>query len=349
MPLLHLVSPLIGLAESGRLPDGLVRAGIRNLLRSRFRELHSATDAERQAAAEQLRQATASGPIAVVPERANEQHYEVPAEFFRAVLGPHLKYSSGFWDNASSLQDAEAAALAATCAHAELTDGQAILELGCGWGSLTLWMARQYPNSRITAVSNSSSQREFILAEAASRGLHNVEVLTCDINTFQAEPGSCDRVVSVEMFEHVRNHALLMNRIAHWLRPSGKLFVHIFCHRSTPYLFEDTGPAAWMARTFFSGGMMPSRDWLSECDHPLSRERLVEWNGRHYERTCNAWLRRMDDGAADLVPVLQQTYGRDWKLWRQRWRMFFMACAELFGFDDGNEWLVTHSLFIRPR
>ena len=366
MPLLQLIAPLIGLAEAGRLPDTIVRSGMRRLLKSRLEDLYSSgvhgAAESRQALMEECRRS----PVAVVPELANEQHYEVPADFFQTVLGPHLKYSCCFWEeslksangtpgrtisgeltDADLLVDAEQRSLELTCEHAGLEDGQRVLELGCGWGSLSLWMAATYPNSSITAVSNSNSQRAHIVDEAKKRGLTNLEVQTTDVNDLEAAAESFDRVVSVEMFEHVRNHSELMSRIHNWLKPGGKLFVHIFCHRTHPYLFEDDGPSAWMARTFFSGGMMPSQDWLLRSRHPLQLERQWNWNGGHYERTCNAWLERMDQRGDKVEQILRATYGQDWKRWRQRWRMFFMACAELFGYQHGNEWFVTHSLFER--
>jgi cyclopropane-fatty-acyl-phospholipid synthase len=365
MPITQLISPLIGFAEAGRLPDSIVRTGMRRLLRARLAAMEQGgVEAASDATNALLRDASAS-PIAVVPELANEQHYEVPAAFFKAALGPHLKYSCCHWANgsgqphsssasdgnatqdAATLGNAEESALRLTCEHAGLSDGQRILELGCGWGSLSLWMAAEYPNSRITAISNSGSQRAHIVAEAQERGLNNLDVQTCDINDFEAPAESFDRVVSVEMFEHVRNHSRLMSKIHNWLTPGGQLFVHIFCHRTTPYLFEDDGPASWMARTFFSGGMMPSQDWLLRCQHPLQLDQQWSWNGRHYERTCNAWLARMDQRHEEVAAILQQTYGDSWRLWRQRWRMFFMACAELFGLADGNEWFVTHMRFNR--
>ncbi|MEZ6066914.1 MAG: cyclopropane-fatty-acyl-phospholipid synthase family protein [Planctomycetaceae bacterium] len=286
-----------------------------------------------------------------MPERANEQHYEVPAEFFRAVLGPRLKYSCCQWGRETrDLGEAEDSALEITCERADLRDGQSILELGCGWGSLTLWMAKHYPRSSIVAVSNSRPQREFITNRAKEQGLSNVEVVTADMNGFSPASsglaaGKFDRVVSVEMFEHMRNHRELLRRIAEWLAPGGKLFVHLFCHRSQPYLFLDTGPSDWMTRYFFAGGMMPSDHLLSRYQNELTLIDHWRWSGEHYERTSNAWLKTMDDRAAEVDQLLRQAYGEDWAVWRQRWRIFFMACAELFGYQQGREWFVAHYLF----
>jgi len=345
MALLHLAAPLIGLAENGTLPDALVRIGIRSLLKARLKELQQVSLEENGRQFRNFLNEMARGPIACVPEKANEQHYEVPAEFFAKVLGSHRKYSCCYWTSDTLVLDqAEAEALRLTCEHADLQDGQTILELGCGWGSLSLWMAERYPHSTILAVSNSSSQREYIISEATRRGLTNLQVQTCDINQFSLER-RFDRVVSVEMFEHVRNHPLLMQRISSWLNPTGKLFVHIFCHHRFAYPFEDTGNASWMARYFFSGGIMPSQNLLLNYQTHLQLENQWCWDGTHYEKTSNAWLQLMDQNAATVESVLKATYGRDWRIWQYRWRMFFMACAELFGFQQGREWFVSHYLF----
>jgi len=328
------------LAERGRLPDWMIRAGIRRLLRKRLREEH-AGDPERQAETFAARiEELARSNIAIETDAANEQHYEVPAAFYQRVLGRHLKYSSGLWDEgATDLDGAEAHMLKVTCERARLADGHRILELGCGWGSLTLWMGANFTKSRITAVSNSASQREYIMAEAARRGLSNVEVLTCDVNQLQVDPGF-DRVVSVEMFEHVRNYRQLLGRISNWLNPEGLLFVHIFCHRTLMYPFETQGEDNWMGRHFFTGGLMPAADTLLcfQEDLRFSRRWLVD--GSHYAKTAHAWLDRLD---ADRTSVLETLGGDSVQL--QRWRMFFMACEELFAFSAGTEWMVGHYLF----
>jgi cyclopropane-fatty-acyl-phospholipid synthase len=340
----------INLAERGVMPDFALRAGIRHLLEKRLQEI-STTDCETAAAIESgFVAAMHEAPIALVPELANEQHYELPAEFFRRCLGKHRKYSSCYWSaETKTLDEAEALALKLTCEHATLTDGQSILELGCGWGSLTLWMAEHYPNSRITAVSNSSSQREFILAEAAARGLSNIEVITCDMNRFEA-PSRYDRIVSVEMFEHMRNYRVLYGKVHDWLLPGGRFFKHIFVHRLTPYAFEVQGDDDWMSQFFFSGGMMPSDDLPLRFQEKLKLLDLWRWDGTHYEKTANAWLANMDANAEEIRPILQQTYGADaTDMWRMRWRIFYMSCAELFGYNKGQEWWVTHYLFERPQ
>ncbi|MGB2247527.1 MAG: SAM-dependent methyltransferase [Alcanivorax sediminis] len=333
---------IIQMAESGWLPDPLVRFGIRRLLGRRLQQ-------EQQRKPEALTEALRAAPVAVDQDAANEQHYEVDARFYEKVLGPHLKYSSGYWPaENSTLAEAEAAMLALTCERAELANGQNILEMGCGWGSLTLWMAEHYPDSQVTAISNSSTQREFILGRANEKGLTNVRVITADAASFTPDQ-QFDRVVSVEMFEHMRNHRTLMARIHDWLVPGGKLFVHVFCHRELTYLFEDKGDSDWMARNFFSGGMMPSWNWLPECAEKFNEEQRWAVNGTHYGRTLEAWLVLADTHQQTLIPLLDELYGAgEGKRWLQRWRMFFMACAELFNYGDGNEWFVAHYRFARP-
>jgi cyclopropane-fatty-acyl-phospholipid synthase len=287
-----------------------------------------------------------TAPIAVAAARANEQHYELPAEFFRQVLGNRLKYSCCLWSpGVSSLDVAEEAALAITGERARLENGQAVLDLGCGWGSFSLYAAAKYPHSQITAVSNSESQGAWVRQQAAAQGLRNIEVLTADINTFAPER-RFDRIVSIEMFEHLRNHRELMRRIAQWLTPDGLLFVHIFCHRSMPYLFEERGPSDWMTRYFFAGGMMPSDSLLLHYQADLSLRDQWRWNGIHYQRTCEAWLQQCDRHREPVLASLTTVPGiSDGSLWLQRWRIFFMACAELFGYRDGQECWVSHYLF----
>lgn len=336
------------LTEQGYVPDVVIRRGIRHLLRQRLRQIDAG---EMEAGSEQVNafaRAMRQAPIALHSDKANEQHYEVPGAFFAGVLGRQLKYSACYWpEGIDNLDAAEAAALAESCRLAGLRDGQHILELGCGWGSLTLWMARHYPHSRITAVSNSHSQRDHILSEAWVRGLRNVRVITSDMNEFDQAPARFDRVVSVEMFEHMRNWPALYRKIALWLRPGGKFYQHNFTHRSTPYLFEDNGPSDWMSRHFFSGGMMPSDDLPLHFQHDLVIESRWRWNGRHYAHTANAWLDNMDRRHDLLYPVLQQVYGDQARQWWTRWRIFFMAVAELFAHDEGREWWVSHYRFAR--
>jgi cyclopropane-fatty-acyl-phospholipid synthase len=332
--------------ERGMVPDPLVRAGIRRLLDARRDEIH-ADDTEAAAArVESFMASMRQAPVAMVPEKANEQHYELPAQFFATVLGPRRKYSSGFWpDGVTDLAGAEEAALAHTARHADLADGQRILELGCGWGSLTLWMAEHYPRSQITAVSNSHSQREFITDEARQRGFRNVEVITCDVNEFEAT-GRFERVVSVEMFEHLRNWPEIFRRVAGWLEPEGRFFMHVFTHRSTPYTFDVVDETDWMSRHFFSGGMMPSSDLALRCQEHLALQSQWRWDGTHYARTAEAWLDNLDAHRATVWALMAETYGEPQAgLWLRRWRLFFLSCAELFGFARGQEWGVSHYLF----
>ncbi len=333
-------------AEKGSLPDAVCRAGIRRLLRRRLQSLNTGDTELDDAHFRKFVAECQNSAIAVVPELANEQHYEVPSELFEKVLGEHLKYSCCEWTaETESLDQAEANALATTCERADLQDGMRILELGCGWGSLSLWMARKYPNSRIMAVSNSTSQRSYIERRAEADGISNLTVTTADMNDFSAS-GTFDRVVSIEMFEHMRNHEELLRRISGWLNPDGKLFVHIFCHCTHNYLFESVDDRDWMARHFFSGGMMPSENLLAHYQTHLALTDQWRWGGKHYERTCNEWLKRQDASENELLSLFSQTYGEENAvMWFNRWRMFFMACAELFGFRDGNEWRVAHYLF----
>jgi cyclopropane-fatty-acyl-phospholipid synthase len=343
------VKQLLELAERGKLPDTLIRQGIRLLDRSRLKtEARPGIEQELAAKLDFLAKMR-SGPIARVPDMANRQHYEVPPGFFQLVLGRHLKYSGCLWPAGThSLDAAEEAMLALTGRRARLADGMEVLELGCGWGSLTLWIAARFPGSRITAVSNSAPQGRFIREAAAARGLSNVEVVTADMNHFDAGR-RYDRVVSVEMFEHMCNWPLLLERIRGWLKPDGRLFIHIFTHRRYAYAFETEGAGNWLGRYFFTGGMIPSDDLLLYCQEHLVVERHWRVDGRHYQKTAEGWLANMDSRRQQVMPVLEQVYGGgDAPRWFQRWRIFFMACAELWGFRRGQEWLVSHYR-LRPR
>ena len=290
----------------------------------------------------------AGSPLAVATNSANTQHYEVPVEFFENVLGPRLKYSSCLFSRPQvSLEEAENAMLWQTCQRAEIENGMSILELGCGWGSLTLWIAERYPDCNITAVSNSASQREFIQCQARSRGFDHVRVITADMRDFETKE-RFDRVVSVEMFEHMRNYKLLFQRVSNWLTPIGKAFVHVFCHRNTPYLFETEGVSNWMGRHFFTGGTMPSESLFSHFNDNLTIEQQWKVDGLHYWRTCEAWLKNLDQNRTTILTRFRQDLGaHEANRNLQRWRIFFMACGELFRYRGGNEWFVAHYLFQR--
>ena len=322
----------VALAERGALPTPALRWAMRRLCAARLREARAGNGV-----AAFIRDLSAS-PIALVPGQANAQHYEVASDFFRLVLGPQLKYSSALWPaGVDRLDDADEAMLALTCERANLRDGQDVLELGCGWGSLSLYMARRFPHSRIVGVSNSATQRAFI----EQRRPANLEVLTADMNEFDSGR-RYDRIVSVEMFEHMRDWPTLLGRVAGWLNAEGRVFIHIFCHRTEAYPFETEGEDNWMGRHFFSGGMMPSYDLIARLGGPLVLENQWWLDGTHYQKTAAEWRRNLEARRGEVLGVLRSHYGGEANLWYQRWRMFFLACEELFGFENGSEWGVGH-------
>ena len=337
---------LIKLAENGTLPDFLIKKGIKNLCNDRLKwakslgpdKLHE----HNQEWIEELKQS----PIALVPEKANEQHYELPPSFFDIVLGSNLKYSSGYWPtNQTTFDESEIEMLELSCIRAELKDKQDILELGCGWGSLTCFMAQKFPNSKITAVSNSKDQKKHIEKRCKKLNLTNIEVITCDMNEFNIDK-KFDRVVSIEMFEHMRNYGILLNNISKFLNDRGKLFVHIFTHHTLMYPYVDNGPGDWMAREFFSGGQMPSHNLLLNFQEDLKIEKTWKINGTHYSKTSFAWLNKMDNNKKEIIEIFNDTYGKDnSKMWFQRWRIFFLSCAVMFGMENGTEWGVSHYRF----
>jgi cyclopropane-fatty-acyl-phospholipid synthase len=347
-----LSSVAVRLAERGLLPEPALRLGIRRLLRMRLDESRHGDQEAVAALTQAFLASLRAAPLAPLPEKANEQHYELPPALFEAMLGPQRKYSCCWWpEGVSTLQQAEEAALAETAARAQLADGQRILELGCGWGSLSLWMAARFPNARILSISNSASQRAFIEGQAAARGLTNLEVRTCDFNAFDPLGqlvGQFDRVVSVEMFEHLRNWPQAFAKVARWLRPDGRFFLHVFAHREAPYAFEVRDATDWMSQHFFSGGMMPSDDLALLCQDDLALLQRWRWDGRHYARTAAAWLERLDAQRSELRPLFESVYGAaDAPMWWQRWRLFLLSVEELFGYDHGQQWWVSHYLFAR--
>jgi cyclopropane-fatty-acyl-phospholipid synthase len=334
---MSVVSRLIGAAERVPLPDVVIRAAVQRLC-SRTATRLAGGNAESDAL---FAGDMAAHAIAEHTDAANAQHYEVPPAFFACVLGPNLKYSSCFYkEPKSTLQEAEEEALRQTADHADLADGQSILELGCGWGSLSLWMARQFPHSDITAVSNSQTQRDYIERQAARRGLPNLQVMTQDMNVFAPERQH-DRIVSVEMFEHIMNWRELMTRVKSWLKPDGRFFMHIFTHRSGAYRFDGTDTDDWIAQHFFTGGVMPSHHLIRQYADLFEVEKEWRWSGVHYQRTALDWLGNFDAHRDEIEVILRPVYGDETALWMRRWRWFFLATSGLFGYAGGSEWGVS--------
>jgi len=344
------------LLERNLIPDFLIRFGIRRMLTNKLRLESAGGPQEIEKRFQTYLAELRSSPIAILTDKANEQHYELPPAFFRTVLGKHLKYSSGYWPDLkaclpprgqSAFDTSEETMLELYAERACLKDGQDVLDLGCGWGSFSLWAAAKFPGSRITGVSNSAPQRLFIQSEAKRRGLTNLSIVTADMNTFDTAD-RFDRIVSVEMLEHMRNYGPLFKKIAGWMKPDACFFVHIFAHRQFAYPFVDQGSGSWMARYFFSGGQMPSRNLFSLFQDDLKLSKQWTVNGKHYQKTCEAWLKKMDAAKEHILPLFEETYGKRHALrWWVYWRVFFMACAELFGFREGTEWDVEHYLFTK--
>lgn len=341
-----ITSKVMQQAEQGRIPDSLISWGIRRLNDIRLKEIPPGNGLLKKE--KKLVQDLKNSPIAIHTSEANEQHYELPPEFFTTVLGKRLKYSSCFFPTGTeSIDEAEEIMLDLTCKRADLQDGQKILELGCGWGSVTMWMAENYPNAQITAVSNSKDQRCFIESRMKEKGLYNVQVITADMNDFHTDE-KFDRAISVEMFEHMRNYDELLRRISTWLEDDGKLFVHIFCHRDYAYPFEIEGELDWMAKYFFTGGLMPADHLYYYFNDDLEIEKQWRVRGTHYERTARLWLEKQDENRDMIMDIFRETYGEGQEvIWFNRWRMFFLACAELFGTSNGREWYVSHYRFAK--
>lgn len=337
------------LLEKNLLPDALVRLGIRRLLAQRLREESAGGIEEQQRKLMSWVETLHRSPIAVCTDAANAQHYEVPASFFQKILGPRLKYSACYWpEGVSNLESAEKAMLNLVCERARLTDGQMVLDLGCGWGSFSLYAAERFPHSQFVGVSNSASQKAFIEAEKIRRGITNLNIITADVNVFDA-PRRFDRIVSIEMFEHMRNYGELLRRIAGWSKPGALVFVHMFTHRQFAYPFEVRDASDWMAAHFFTGGQMPSDDLLLYFQGDFKLRKHWCQNGTHYAKTCHAWLARLDAQRREILELFAGIYGPGAALrWLVRWRVFLMASEELFGYRHGQEWLVSHYLFERP-
>ncbi len=335
-----------GLLERNLIPDPIIRWGIRGLLKDKLVEENKLKSQFGDQQKTKLIEFLKSSPIAVNTKEANEQHYELPTEFFQLVMGKHMKYSSGFWkEGVTDFDTSEEDMLELTVQRAELKDGMAVLELGCGWGSLTLFMAKKFPQSQIVGVSNSATQKEYILREAKNRGLKNVRIITSDMNDFTISE-KFDRVVSVEMFEHMRNYKKLLEKVAGFLKDDGKLFVHIFTHREFAYLYDQKDESDWIAKYFFTGGIMPSDDLLLHFDDHFKIEEHWQVSGVHYQKTSEEWLKNMDKNKEKILPILRQTYGQhQLTKWWVYWRVFFMSCAELWGYKNGTEWIVSHYRF----
>lgn len=337
-----------GILNRDMIPDWMLRRGVHLLNKQRIREEREPTAERQRARLMKIVDELRTSPIAIRTGEANEQHYEVPTEFFELVLGPHLKYSCCYYEKGDSLEQAERRMLDLTIERARIGEKMKVLDLGCGWGSFTLYLAQKMPSVQITAVSNSRTQRRYIEGRCRQLKLKNVKVITADMNDFTIRE-KFDRVVSVEMFEHMRNYDLLMKKVAGFLKPGGLLFVHIFVHREFCYPFEVRDETDWMSKYFFAGGIMPSQDLLLFFQKDLRIESQWLVDGTHYQQTSEHWLENMDRHRERIAELFAETYGADQALtWIVRWRLFFIAVAEFFGTHGGREWFVSHYLFRKP-
>ena len=327
----------------GLIPDFLLRRGVRGQGKQRLRMMEN-SDLEKEY--KNFLKEASSGEIAVHTDDANNQHYEVNSDFFQYCLGENLKYSCCYWnDDTFSLDDAEDIMLDMYCKRSKIEDGMNILDIGCGWGSLSLYLAKKYPKSKVTGVSNSSSQKMFIDGVAADRNLRNLKIVTKDINYFDTED-KFNRIISIEMFEHTKNSKKLMNSINDWLKPNGMFFMHVFAHKDNPYYFDTSQDNAWMAKYFFTGGMMPNHNLFRDLESNLDYQKSWMLSGTHYEKTSNAWLDKMDLNKQNIIELFKKNNGN--AIAKRKfhfWRLFFIACAEIFGYDNGAEWVVSHHLF----
>lgn len=344
-----LYGAFMALVERNAVPDVVLRAGIRRNLRVKCLKTFANVEDELRCEQDFIEDLRRRETIAIETDKANEQHYEVPTSFYELCLGSKKKYSCCLYEDArTTLDDAETAMLEKYCERGELKDGMAVLELGCGWGSLSLYLAEKYPKSKICGVSNSKTQKEFIDGEAAKRGLTNLEIVTRDVNKFEPPGGlgSYDRIVSIEMFEHMKNYDTLFQRCETWLKPGGCMFVHIFCHKTYPFHYDVEDESDWMSKYFFTGGTMPTDRMFAYFARKLHLKRQWRVNGKHYSRTCEDWLRNLDKNYKKAAPILDETYGKQNRTkWYVYWRLFFLSCSELFNYNDGNEWYVGHYLF----
>ena len=340
------------LLAQGWIPDFLIRFGVKILLRNKIKNQKIPNIEKRQSKKVEFVNNLKNQPIAIKTSEANEQHYELPPSFFEEILGDRLKYSCGYWDEflppsdcANKLNQSEEAMLELTCSRADIKNGQKILDLGCGWGSLSIYMAENYPESKITALSNSSTQIEYINSIAKEKELDNLKAVIADINTYKSN-NTFDRIISIEMFEHMRNYEALMSKLSKLLRNKGKLFIHIFSHHTYPFAYVNKSSSDWMARYFFAGGTMPSQDLLHYFLEDFHLENQWAVSGKHYKQTLEAWLYKMDNKKETIWPIFLEVYGKkEAKKWWNYWRTFFLSCAEFFGMNEGNEWFISHYLF----
>ena len=327
---------LLLLAESGFIPDALIKIAARYISNKRISK--SSIDYDKP----EIISALSKGVVAEKTSDANKQHYEVPPEYFYHVLGTNLKYSCSLFDNVNLLDEAETSMLELYIERANIKDGHKILDLGCGWGSFSLYIAKKYPNTNITSVSNSSDQITYIKNEAQKRGLPNIKAYRMDVNSLELNT-QFDRIISIEMFEHLRNYKLILSSLNNLLKPDGRLFIHIFCHKKLTYFYEMKNNFDWMTKYFFQGGIMPSKDIFEYFDDEL--EIINQWdiNGNHYSKTCKAWLNNHYINRKKILDVFQKHYDKP-KIWFNRWRIFFLSCEAFFALNNGKEYFVSHYL-----